>query len=87
MVSPLTWKRSDPNKKRRGAGFYYKRNTHKRGWWSKYKNQRDAKKRARHQKKNVNPRYVHTVDRNTRKKKVSTVRISPRKTRRRKGWF
>lgn len=87
MVSPLKYKRSDPNKKRRGAGWYYKRNTHKRGWWSKYKLSRDARKRATHQKKNVNPRYEHTVDRNTRKRRVATVRKSPRKKVRRKGWF
>lgn len=87
MVSPLKWKRSDPNKKGRGAGYYYKRNTLKRGWFSKYKLSRDAKKRATHQKKRVSDTYVHTVDRNTRKKRVATVRKSPRKKVRRKGWF
>ena len=61
MVSPLVWKAKDPNRKGRGAGYYYSRNTYKQGHYSKYRTERDALIRAS-KEKNLAKSYRHTAD-------------------------
>lgn len=101
MVSPLVWKRTDPNKtktRNRGKGYYYRRSSYKRGWYSKYSgegSQDGAYKfpkvakdgREGRSTPKLSKRYEHAGDRNRRKRVSHRVQVSPRKQKRKKGWF
>jgi len=101
MVSPLVFKRTDPNKtknRNRGSGFYYMRSSYKRGWYSKYSGEGSqdgsykfpakAKDGRRGRSSPKLPRtYEHAGDRRRRKKTTHRVQVSPRKQKRKKGWF
>lgn len=67
MVSPLVWKAKDPNRKGRGAGYYYKRYGYKQGHFSKYSTVRDSLIRAK-KEKNLTKKYRHTADLNPSQK-------------------
>ena len=90
MVSPLKYFRRDPNKtktRNRGAGYYYKRSSYKRGWYSKYSAMRDAKKRDLRKSKRLSREYQHAGDLNTHRKIKALLNVSPRKKELFKGWF
>lgn len=88
MVSPLKYFKADPNNKGRGRGFYYRRISYKRGWFSKFSSARDGVHKIKgkaHPK--LGRRYEHAGDR----KKVKsmgvfkpTARAKPKKMF---GWF
>lgn len=59
MVGGLKWYRRDPNRKGRGAGYYYHRGNNE---YSKYSSQNDTHKHAKTKIKKGNLRYRHTGD-------------------------
>jgi len=85
MVSPLEYKHKDPNKKGRGAGYYYKRNSYKRGHWSKYSGDRDAKKKVIRKSKGLSFDYSHAGDRKIRRR--STQKRGKYSKKKIFGWF
>lgn len=63
MVSPIKYFRVDPNKtksRNRGAGYYYKRSSVRKGWYSKFSEGRDAQKKS--QETRFTKAYRHTGD-------------------------
>lgn len=91
MVSPLQYKAVDPNKtkmRNRGSGYYYMRNTYKKGWFSKYSGSNDKVRRIKGESQpNLKRTYQHAGDKNKRQRITHRVQVSPRKQRRMKGWF
>jgi hypothetical protein len=60
MVGGIKYRRADPNRKGRGAGYYYHRGN---GVYSKYSTNRDKEhKKPRTRFKGYNWRYGHTGD-------------------------
>lgn len=83
MVSPIKYFRQDPNKTKlnnRGAGYYYKRNSYKRGWHSKFTETGDGIKKS--QETRFTKSYRHTGD--ARPSRVTTKKLGRRVI---KGFF
>jgi hypothetical protein len=87
MPSPMKFFKSDPMRKGRGKGFYYKRGGYKRGWMSKYSGSQDGSYRPRKNTKKLQRRYEHTGDRNRMKRTTHRVKVSPKKWKVFKGFF
>jgi len=91
MVSPLTFFGSDPNRSKnvnRGRGYYYKRNSYKKGWFSQYTGEADSVRKIKGKSQpKLSRKYQHAGDTTKRKRINHRVQISPRKQRRMKGWF
>ena len=86
MVSPLKYYGSDPNKKGRGAGYYYRRAGYKRGWNSKYEGTRDGSRKVTKATK-VSGRYEHAGDIKPAKKTYHTIRVGKRRGKQFFGFF
>ena len=83
MVSPIKFMRVDPNKtksRNRGAGYYYKRSSVRKNWYSKFTETADGMKKS--QETRFAKPYRHTGDASPSRK---TTKKLGRKTI--KGFF
>jgi hypothetical protein len=93
MPQPQKFYKSDPDKKGRGAGFYYARTVPKGNRrvhvHSKYSGSKDGNYKypnAVGQPK-LKAKYDHAGDRTHKKKTHHSVSVTPRKTKKFLGWF
>lgn len=88
MVSPLKYFKSDPNKAGRGRGFYYRRISYKRGWFSKFSNDRDGVHKITGKAlPKLSRRYEHAGDRRKVKSMGVFKPTAHTKPRRKWGFF
>jgi hypothetical protein len=83
----MKYYRSDPLKRGRGSGYYYRRGGYKKGWMSKYSGRQDGNYRPSLTTKKLKRNYEHTGDRNRRRMTRHKVNKSPKKFNFIKGWF
>ena len=75
MVSPIKFMRVDPNKtksRNRGAGYYYKRSSVRKNWYSKFTETADGMKKS--QETRFAKPYRHTGDASPTRKTSKIVR-------------